>query len=401
MNIILTLEAYKPYTNGVITHVSMLRDSLIKQGHNVLIVTADPKVHHHTIIDGVLHCPAITMKNIYGYGLATPFSKKRIKILNDFKPDIIHTHNELSMGIFSLVYARKFNIPLCYTLHTMYEDYSHYLAKNKITKSAVKYCGSAYFKLFAKKSDLMISPSDKANEFMDFIGVKNKKIHIIPNSIDVDYFDPSRTTSSHIQEIREELGFSTENFIGLFIGRLGEEKSVDVLIKGWCEKFKDSKKHKLLIIGEGPEKNNLINLAKSCGDSENIIFTGKIDHSNVYKYFCISNYFITASLTEMMSISMLESMSMGLPAILRRDPRNENQINEGKNGFIRDTIEEMTEVVENISKLPTDEYLNLRKTTREHAIELGSDKNINTIIKLYEETIKKYNRKTYLHKKLK
>ena len=99
MRIALFTETYLPYINGVVTHVKLLREGLEKLGHTVLVVTSDPNTHHHYIEDGVLHCPAVKLKKIYGYGLASPYSHTRTKLLEEFHPDIIHIHTEFSMGI--------------------------------------------------------------------------------------------------------------------------------------------------------------------------------------------------------------------------------------------------------------------------------------------------------------
>ena len=90
MRIALFTEVYLPYINGVVTHVKLLREGLEKLGHTVLVVTSDPNTHHHYIEDGVLHCPAVKLKKLYGYGLASPYSSTRTQMLEKFGPDIIH-----------------------------------------------------------------------------------------------------------------------------------------------------------------------------------------------------------------------------------------------------------------------------------------------------------------------
>ena len=103
MKIALFAETYLPFINGVVTHISILRDGLIKLGHEVLVVAADPKAKHHYIEDGVLHCPAhkSRSKRFYGYGLANPISRTRLKILKEFDPDILHIHQEFGLGLFA------------------------------------------------------------------------------------------------------------------------------------------------------------------------------------------------------------------------------------------------------------------------------------------------------------
>ncbi len=136
MRIALFTETYLPYINGVVTHVKLLREGLEKLGHTVLVVTSDPNTHHHYIEDGVLHCPAVKLKKIYGYGLASPYSHTRTKLLEEFHPDIIHIHTEFSMGISGIHIAHKLKVPLVYTLHTMYDDYVYYVAPKHLSKLA-------------------------------------------------------------------------------------------------------------------------------------------------------------------------------------------------------------------------------------------------------------------------
>lgn len=95
MRIALFTETYLPHINGVVTHVKILRDGLLQQGHEVLVVTADYQTRHHYIKDGILHCPAIKSKRFYGYGVASPFSRRRLKLVQDFHPDIIHIHQRI------------------------------------------------------------------------------------------------------------------------------------------------------------------------------------------------------------------------------------------------------------------------------------------------------------------
>lgn len=71
-------------------------------GHTVLIVTADHEAKHHYIKNGILHCPAITSRKFYNFGIASPISIHRLQLLKEFNPDIIHAHQEFGIGIFAL-----------------------------------------------------------------------------------------------------------------------------------------------------------------------------------------------------------------------------------------------------------------------------------------------------------
>ena len=111
MRIALFTETYPPQINGVATHVKSLKDGLEQLGHQVLIVTADINTRRHYLKDNILHCPALEMKRLYGYGLSSPVDIRRLRIIQNFQPDVIHIHNEFSIGLFGVAAARILKLP--------------------------------------------------------------------------------------------------------------------------------------------------------------------------------------------------------------------------------------------------------------------------------------------------
>lgn len=89
MNIALFTETYLPYINGVVTHVKSLKDGLERAGHKVLVVSADINTHRHYIENGVLWCPAKEFKRFYDYGLASPVSLKRLRMIDLRAKDLV------------------------------------------------------------------------------------------------------------------------------------------------------------------------------------------------------------------------------------------------------------------------------------------------------------------------
>lgn len=383
MNIALFVDVYFPNINGVVTHVAMLRESLTKLGHNVLIVTADPRLRHHAVRDGILYCPAIKIKKIYGFGLASPVSRHRMAALEAFKPDIIHVHDEFPVAIFGVYAARKLGVPLVYTLHTMYDEYFHYAVSRRIIPIA-KQTFYRYIHIFAGRADMLISPSAKALDFFRECKVK-RPVEIIPNSIDTATFDPDKFTLDTIKKKRALLGLSEGDLAGIFVGRLGQEKSVDYLIKVWAENLRGESNLKLIIIGDGPERAPLTELAERLGVSDRVSFVGRVDHGDIPLYFAASDYFITASLTEMMSISMLEGMSMGLPAVIRFDTVNKQQVEDGVNGYIYHDPDELCGVIRKLAQYAPTQLDDLHRHVREATLHAGSDRNVDLIISLYEK----------------
>ena len=158
MKVALFTETYLPYINGVVTHVKVLKEGLEKLGHEVLVVTADTNAKRHYIRDGILHCPAKSFKRFYDYGLATPVSSTRLKLIKRFDPDIIHIHNEFGIGFSGAMIAKRLKVPLVYTLHTMYDDYLYYIAPRPFIPF-VKKTSRKYARFLANNASALTGPS--------------------------------------------------------------------------------------------------------------------------------------------------------------------------------------------------------------------------------------------------
>lgn len=387
MKIALFTESYLPHINGVVTHVKTLKDGLQKLGHEVLIVTADANAKRHYIRDGVLHCPATRIKKFYNYGIAKPLSFTRLKFIRKFNPDIIHVHTEFGIGLSGVQMAKELKKPLIYTLHTMYDDYIYYIAPKLFTPAAKK-LSHVYAKYFAKNAQAITGPSEKCSEYLKNIG-STKEVVVIPNAVELDAFDPSSISDERKEKMKKKVNVPDDIFVICFVGRLGKEKSVDLLIEYWAKSMKDQESCFLVIMGEGPAKQGLIDQAKELGVSGSIKFTGSIAHNKLPDYFTFCDAYITASLSDTNSISMLEGMAMELPVIARNDPMNENQVLEGVNGFIFDNENEMRDKILKVKNMSEDELKALKISTRNEAMKSSSEALARNLLKVYEQFVDK------------
>lgn len=383
MKIALFTETYLPHVNGVVTHIKSLKEGLELLGHEVLIVTSDNNAKEHYIKDGVLFCPGITAKKFYDYSLSLPYSIERLKILRDFNPDIIHVHNEFGIGLFGIHASKKLHVPLVYTLHTMYDDYLYYVFPKSLLKPA-KYAADKYFKFFADSSAAITGPSQKVYNYLREIGVE-KNISVIPNSVEIDIFNPDNFSQEQKSEFRKKLKIPQNKTLFCFCGRLGKEKSVDVLIDFWHETVKKEDNMHLLIIGDGPSSEELATQVEKSGISDMITFTGKILHKDIPPYYASCDAYITASLSEMYSISMLEGMASGLPVISRYDPENASQIQVGINGFIYHDANEMYSFLKKIRDMSDSERFELKKSVRQSVENSGAADLANYLLDVYNK----------------
>ena len=390
MRIALFTETYLPYISGVVTHVKLLKDGLEKLGHTVLVVAADPDTRHHYIRDGVLHCPAKTLKRIYDYGLAAPYSRRRLKMIREFNPDIIHIHTEFGVGLSAIHIAKALRVPLVYTLHTMYDEYIYYIAPRQLVPMMTR-ISHRYFRLFAKRATEITGPSQKCTEYIQNDCKLDRSVNVIPNPVELDKFQPENITEEQKIAFRKKYGIADDEMLICFCGRIGREKSVDVLLDYWAETVKPEDRMRLIIIGDGPCKQELEEQASRLGISNMVTFTGSVPNNELPPYYASCDLYVTASLSDTNSISMLEAMATGLPVVHRYDKLNEGQVRTGVNGYIYYDAKEMYQVFKEYQQKSAEEKRIMELSVRESVKQAGSENLANYLLTVYN--------KAYLDKK--
>lgn len=385
MRIALFTETYLPHINGVVTHVKILRDGLLQQGHTVLVVTADYNTKKHYIKDGILHCPAVKSDRFYGFGVASPVSRRRMKMIEDFAPDIIHIHNEFGIGLSGISAAKQLKIPLVYTLHTMYDEYLYYVAPRHLLAVARKVSHN-YFRRIGNKATELTGPSAKCQEYFKKIGVK-KDVNVIPNAVELDDFSPSKITPESKKAFREKYHIPEDVMIACFVGRLGREKSVDVLLDYWAKTIRPEDKIWLCVIGGGPCKEELEAQAKDLGIESVVLFTDAVAHDAMPAYYASCDVYVTASLSDTNSISMLEGMATGLPVLQRYDELNKDQVRDGENGFTFQTAEEMASVLRKVKNMTPEQLDILKNSVIESVKRSGAEALANYTMVVYQKAM--------------
>ena len=216
--------------------------------------------------------------------------------------------------------------PLVITWHEVWDDYWYeYLGKRGI-------CGKWIERMTTHLTDEMVAVSERTKKDLERVGVR-KRIKVIPNGIDFRSI--------------ESIDASDEEIDVIFAGRLIKDKNVDVLI-GAVEQVKvQIPDVRCMIIGDGPEKGRLENLAKDLELEDNINFMGFLeDYTEVISYMKSSRVFVLPSTREGFGIVALEANACGLPVITVSHKRNAtcDLITNGVNGFICElTVESIAE----------------------------------------------------------
>lgn len=388
MRIAIFSDTYTPDINGVATSTKILKDELINHGHEVLVVTSElpsESDYEDDPNDNILRVPGLEIQALYGYRACNIYSFKGMKEIKSMNIEVIHVQTEFGIGIFGRIVGEALNIPVVYTYHTMWADYSHYV--NPINSTAIdgliKKAITRISKFYGDKSAELIVPSIKTKEALEKYGL-HKNMHIIPTGLELDKFDPKNKDDKLINQIKEKYGIK-DQFIVTFLGRIAKEKSIDVLIDAMKEIVKENDNILCLIVGGGPYLDELKELVKDDQIEKYIIFTGPKLSQEVPSYYHLSNVFVSASVTETQGLTYIEAMASGIPAVARYDQNLENVIIDGVNGYFFKEPNELVSILLNMmnsdcSKMAREAYL--------HAMKFSSEVFYEKVIDVYKLAIK-------------
>ena len=335
MRIGIFTDSYTPFINGVTTSVLMLKKGLEKKGHTVYVVTVNNENMKYKLDERgkVLRLPGVPI-GIYDYRLTGIYPLKAINIIKKWNLDVIHCQTEFGVGTFARIIAKQLSIPLVHTYHTMYEDYIHYITKgyfNRTGKKIVEYLTLFYCD---KTATELVVPTKKAYELFKEKYKVDRNVYIVPTGIEVEKFYLENNKGLNIIKKRESLGIKRDDFVILFVGRIGSEKNVELLLTSMRYVVNNCPKAKLLIVGDGPDLNKYKNYVKKQGLEENIIFTGKVPWDSIAEYYLISDVFTTASRTETQGLTVIEAMAASLPVVCIDDESFTNTVIDNLNGKI-------------------------------------------------------------------
>ncbi len=387
MRIGLFTDTYPPFINGVSTSVLMLKQGLEKLGHEVYVVTVNDESFSYKEEDGILKIPSfpIGLMNFRQTGI---YPIKAFNIIKKWKLDIIHSHTEFSIGTFARLISKQLNIPLVHTYHTMYEEYIYYITKGYFNSASKKLVEYLTLFLCDKTIDELIVPTEKTKElFKDKYKVK-RDVYVIPSGIDTTRFYKENIDKNEIINLKKDLGLKKTDFIVLYVGRIAKEKSIDFLINNFNSVLKRIPKAKMIIVGDGPDIKDLIDLTRKKGLENKIIFTGKAPWTDVPKYYSLCDLFVTASKTETQGLTVMEAMGASKPVVAIRDESFELMITDKKDGLFFDDeksyVDMIYEVYKN-KKLRDEISFNARLTADKYS-PYNYAKNV---LKVYDKVISK------------
>lgn len=221
-------------------------------------------------------------------------------VLKEFKPDVIHVHAAMWAGISAFLIYKKYNIPYVITEHRARFVNSlftkHFFAKWNFKFLTPVLSNAACIIPVSK----LLIPKMKEYIKKD----SNPKIKVIPNLIDTNFFVPGDGKNP-----------KDKTFRFIMVGYLLPVKGMDVLLNAFAKLYTDKQQIYLTIVGEGKQKDYLLNLNKKLNLEKIVRFTGRLERPELLKELQNSSAFVLSSRAEACAQVALEALSCGLPVV--------------------------------------------------------------------------------------
>ena len=319
---------YRPVINGVVRSVSAFKNAFDENGHNAFVFTH----HEGDYFDEepfVFRYPSLDLHSSIDFPAVIPVSPFVDKLLPNLKLDVIHAHHPFLLGQTAATKAHKLNLPLVFTFHTQYREYSHYIPlPQQVVQDFAKNMIHIWLGEYIKHCHHIIVPSEGMREILvDEYGLTDGYT-VIPTGIDLTPY-----LQLDGQAIRQQRGWGDDKVI-ISVSRLTQEKNWRTLIKSFANALNSRSDLRLVIIGDGPERRDLIQFTQELGIGSQVDFLGKIPFEEIPHYLSAADLFAFASITETQGLVTLEAIAAGLPVVAVDATGTSDIVRNGIEGFI-------------------------------------------------------------------
>jgi len=304
MRIAMFSDTYSPQINGVVTSINTVMRELRDMGHEVYIF--GPHLKGVTEKDFEFRFQSAPYLFHSEHRLVYPYSRK-LKNFKALEIDVIHSHTPFAMGWLALRLAKKHNIPLVHTYHTLFTEYVHYVPW--LGESVGLWIAKKISRDYCNSCQWVIAPSGSMKKELQAYGVKTN-IDVIPTGIDITLKEKGDAETARVR-----YGISPDTKILLYAGRLGKEKNIDFLLRSFRNIVKEEKHVIFVIAGDGPFRKNLEWLAKTLHVEDKVLFTGYLGKEDLASLYKAATVFTFASVTETQGLVVAESMDIGTPVV--------------------------------------------------------------------------------------
>ena len=320
-------NTYLPHVGGVARSVSTFAEEFQRLGHEVLVVapTFDGKSLPPASEAIVERVPSLRNFNGSDFSVRLPLAAALSDRLDAFQADIMHAHHPFLLGDTALRVALNKNVPIVFTHHTRYEDYTHYVP---FESEALKKVAIDLPTHFSNLCDGVIAPSESIARLIRKRGV-TAPMTVIPTGIDLGAF-----AAADGRRYRARSSIPDDAIIIGHVGRLAVEKNLTFLAEAVALALKRNAKARFLIVGDGPWRDQLKAVFEAQGLTERLIQPGKHTGRPLREAYRAMDVFAFSSRSETQGMVVAEAMAAGLPVVALNAPGVREVVCDDENGYL-------------------------------------------------------------------
>jgi 1,2-diacylglycerol 3-alpha-glucosyltransferase len=305
VRIVMFTNTYLPHVGGVARSVSTYEEEFCRRGHEVRIVA--PQYDGAVDSSGrVLRTPAIQHFNGSDFSVRIPVPGLLADFVDDFRPDLLHSHHPFLLGDAALRLAWSRRLPLVFTYHTMYEQYTHYvpLALEGFKRFAIQMSTD-----YCNLCDQVIAPSESVARLLAERGVTTP-VTAIPTGIDVEFF-----ARGDGRRFRQRFGIDERALVVGHVGRLAAEKNLDFLARAVARFLAERPDAVFLIVGTGDLTETIQRTVLDLAHPQQLVMAGRHTGQDLAAAYAAMDIFAFSSQSETQGMVLAEAMAAGVPAV--------------------------------------------------------------------------------------
>jgi len=352
MNILLMTNTYKPLVGGLEKSVTCFAKEFRAAGHRVIIVA--PEFPDMLTEEDVIRVPA--MQHFHGtdFSIELPFKETFMDALGDFTPHIVHSQHPFLIGDTALRVASKYNVPLVFTHHCLYEENVHYMPGNE---EALKRFMIELSTGYANLADQVFAPSESVMLMLKERGVTTP-IEVIPTGIYTAEFEQGDGKT-----LLQHLNIPEGSMVIGHVGRLAPEKNLEFVTRAVAQFLKGNPKVHFLVGGTGPSEEAIKGIMIQEGVIDRLHLVGMLKGQDLVNAYQAMNVFVFSSHSETQGLVVTEAMAAGIPVVALDAPGVREVVKDTVNGrLLKDeSVEDFMAALNWFKELPESEINTIKK----------------------------------------
>lgn len=243
-----------------------------------------------------------------------PFLKRRLrKLLGEIRPDVVHAGPVQKSAFLTALAGYQPLVTMSWGSDLLMD------AQRGVGRCAARYTLS--------RSAILVCDCKAVRDVAVNLGMPEDRIVIFPWGVDLNHFKPDQSA-----DVRKCLGWE-DNFILISTRAWEPLYGVDVLIDGFIEAAQIDEDLRLLLLGKGSLEPVIRSKLEDAGMLNRVHFAGQVGYDVLPDHYRSADLYISASYSDGSSISLLEAMACGVPALVSEIPGNREWVTPGKEGW--------------------------------------------------------------------